>query len=325
MSSSLNKIGFYTLTDKRAMVAHTNLERCEMIVTEACNFRCPYCRGVGAYSRDCRGHIDFDVAVAVLNDWIRQGVKAVRFSGGEPTLYPKLYNLIAIARNNEVKHIAISTNGSRPIELYKSLWENGINDFSISLDACCADDADKMAGRTSGFETIVDNIRALSKLTYVTVGIVLTEYTESTVVAVVKFAHDLGVADIRIISAAQYNGALSKLETIPVEILDAHPILKYRVNNLLSGRNVRGISDTDSNRCYLVKDDSAVAGKWHFPCVIYMREGGEPIGETVGTNMRMDRSLWSRSHNTHTDPICRKNCLDCLVDYNNKIEERING
>lgn len=319
--SSLNEIGFYTLTDSRATFYHSNLERCEMIVTEACNFHCPYCRGVGAYSRDCRGHINFDVAKSVLEYWIQRRLKAVRFSGGEPTLYPKINELVKIAKDGNIRHIAISTNGSMPTEKYIELASLGVNDFSISLDACCAEDADRMAGRASGFDTIVENIKALSKLAYVTVGIVLTEYTQETVVDVVRFADSLGVADIRIISAAQYNGALSKLGDIPATILDKHPILKYRVNNLLSGKNVRGISDEDSNRCALIKDDMVMAGKWHFPCVIYMREGGEPIGE-VSANVQRDRILWSESHDTHVDPICKKNCLDCLVDYNNKANKR---
>lgn len=318
--SSLNNIGFYTLTDNRATHFHSNLERCEMIVSSACNFRCPYCRGVEAYSRDCRGHIKFDVAKSVLEYWISRRLKAVRFSGGEPTLYPQLDDLVKMAKDGGIRRIAISSNGSMPTEKYINLFELGVNDFSISLDACCAEDADKMAGRPSGFDNIVENIKILSALTYVTVGIVLTEYTESTVVDVIKFADSMGVADIRIISAAQYNGELSKLDTVPTYIMEAHPILKYRVNNLLSGRNVRGISDDDSNRCHLVKDDMVVAGKWHFPCVIHMREGGEPIGE-VSANVQRDRILWSENHDTHVDPICKKNCLDCLVDYNNKAEE----
>jgi molybdenum cofactor biosynthesis enzyme MoaA len=195
--------------------------------------------------------------------------------------------------------------------------DNGINDFSISLDACCAENVDKMSGRKGYFQVIIDNIKWLSSKTYVTVGIVLTKDTESTVVDVVKFAHELGVSDIRIITAAQYNGEISKLETIPEYILSVHPILKYRVNNLISGRNVRGIKETDCKKCYLVRDDSVVAGKWHFPCVIHMREGGKPIGE-ISDHMKQDRYEWSLTHNTHEDIICKINCLDCLVDYNNK-------
>ena len=30
-------------------------------------------------------------------------------------------------------------------KLYQKLLDAGVNDFSVSLDACCADDIDKMA------------------------------------------------------------------------------------------------------------------------------------------------------------------------------------
>ena len=95
---TVSNIGFYTLTDERTRLEHSNLERCEMILTEFCNFRCPYCRGVSAYSRDCSGHIDLDVAKDVLSDWIKHGLKNIRFSGGEPTLYPHLIELIEMCR-----------------------------------------------------------------------------------------------------------------------------------------------------------------------------------------------------------------------------------
>ena len=45
-----------------------------------------------------------------------------------------------------VKRIAISTNGSAPMKCYTRLIEAGVNDFSISLDACCASTGDAIAG-----------------------------------------------------------------------------------------------------------------------------------------------------------------------------------
>jgi hypothetical protein len=43
----LEDIGFYTLSDSRCVSATdtTNLMRCELILTDACNFSCKYCRG----------------------------------------------------------------------------------------------------------------------------------------------------------------------------------------------------------------------------------------------------------------------------------------
>jgi len=173
-----------------------------------------------------------------------------------------------------------------------------------------------MAGRNVAFADVISNIMRLSSMTYVTVGIVLTDDRADRVADIVMFAHSLGVSDIRIITAAQYSGSLFGLDKLPEHVLDAYPILRYRVNNLLRGRNVRGIELADSDRCYLVRDDSAVAGHWHFPCVIYMREGGEPIGK-IGLDMTAERYEWSLAHDTYQDEICIRNCLDCLVDYNN--------
>jgi len=319
----LENIGFYTLTDERAKnTSETSpMWRCEMILTPRCNFACTYCRGLSVLSEDCSEDIDYSTAEFTLSQWINQGLRNVRFSGGEPTLYPHLVELVYQCRRGGVSRIAISTNGSMDFGVYEKLIEAGVNDFSISLDACCATFGDKMAGVNGSWNKVVGNIRKISALTYVTVGVVLTEENVDTVSDIVCFAHSLGVADIRIISAAQYNDVLFGLDKIPQEVLDAHPILAYRVRNFKNGRNVRGIDKDDCRRCHLVKDDSVVAGKWHYPCVIYMREGGHAIGE-VSPDMRRERIKWFETHDSFIDPICRGNCLDVCLDYNSAAENR---
>lgn len=232
-------------------------------------------------------------------------------------MHPMIREIVAYAKNVGINRIAISTNGSNDFEVYESLIRLGVNDYSISLDACCSEDGDKMAGGLRGsWQTVVENIKRLSELTYVTVGIVLTPNNIQTVVETVLFASSLGVADIRIISAAQHNQPIEELAQIPKSVLAVHPILAYRVTNILDGRNVRGLRPSDSSTCYLVLDDSVIAGEYHFPCVIYMREKGEPIGK-VCDSMREDRVRWSREHNCQDDTICRNNCLDVCIDYNN--------
>jgi hypothetical protein len=226
-----------------------------------------------------------------------------------------------MARAGGVKRIAVSTNGSAKLIKYVELLAAGVNDFSISLDACCASGAQEMSGRgltvEDDWDRLVYNIETISKRTYVTVGIVATEKTLPELPRVIEFAHSLGVADIRIISAAQWDGVLSAVNEVAPEIIAAHPILAYRAGHIASGRNVRGLQKTDSDRCALALDDSVIAGRFHFPCVIYMREGGNPIGP-VGIGMRADRANWAATHNTQDDPICKANCLDVCIDYNNE-------
>jgi molybdenum cofactor biosynthesis enzyme MoaA len=256
----------------------------------------------------------------VLNNWASQGLKNVRFSGGEPMLYPNLKLLVEEAREMGIERVALSTNGSFHLRRYMELVEAGVNDFSISLDACCAADCSKMAGGDDSdilWGILTHNIRELSKVTYVTVGVVLTDDNVAQMQGIVEYAHSLGVSDIRIIPAAQEGNMIAGVEDIPQAILDAHPILAYRVANILSGKPVRSIQEYDSKRCYIPVDDSVVAGDNHFACVIYLREQGDPIGQ-VGPNMRQERIEWSEEHDAFNDPICRKNCLDVCVEHNNK-------
>jgi sulfatase maturation enzyme AslB (radical SAM superfamily) len=44
----LQDIGFYTLSDNQAKNVswYSDLQRCELILTDRCNFKCVYCRGV---------------------------------------------------------------------------------------------------------------------------------------------------------------------------------------------------------------------------------------------------------------------------------------
>ena len=315
----LEEIGFYTLSDYRAgqVSEKSPLWRCELILTDKCNFSCPYCRGI---REDVAGTIPFDDALCTLEMWCSEGLKNVRFSGGEPTLYNGLDSLVSYCKDNGVERIAVSTNGSADWDIYEKLISAGVNDVSVSLDSCCVSVGDKMAGGVSGaWSHLVENIIRLSKRTYTTVGIVITEDNIDECVDTVIFADSLGVSDIRVIPSAQYNLLLTAMNRIPDHIVAKYPILRYRVNNVISGRNVRGLKPSDCKKCWLALDDMAVAGGYHFPCIIYMREQGEPIGR-VGNDMRREREEWVRTHDCFTDDICKKNCLDVCIDYCNKVD-----
>lgn len=311
----LEDIGFYTLSDYRVKQSniHSLLWRCELILTNRCNFRCTYCRGVGE-------EISFKQAMYTLELWVKEGLKNVRFSGGEPTLYNQLKELVIYCKNNGVERIAVSTNGSSDLELYRELKECGVNDFSISLDSCCASEADGISGCNGSWDNVCNNIREISKFSYVTIGVVINEENIDNCLNTIKLGYELGVQDIRIIPSAQYNKLLGQLGKVPKYISDKYPILNYRINNTVQGRGSRGLKREDSCRCGLVLDDIAVMGDNHYPCIIYMREGGRPIGK-VGLDMRKERLEWMKTHDTHKDSICSTNCLDVCIDYNNRHDE----
>jgi sulfatase maturation enzyme AslB (radical SAM superfamily) len=316
----LEEIGFYTLSDFRAKSSNSKspLWRCELILTDKCNLNCIYCRGLEEKNS---GSLSFGNAKNIVQMWADSGLKNIRFSGGEPTLWAGLPLLCNIARRQGIKRVAVSTNGTAPLDLYKNLVNLGVNDFSISLDACCSSTAKTMSGGKEIWKKLTKNINEIANLTYTTVGIVLTEKNISEAEKIISFAStSLNVSDIRIIPAAQEAKTLKKI-SIDNDILNRHPILKYRIYNSSVGKSIRGIEKTDFAHCPLVLDDMVIVKNYHYPCIIYLRERGEPIGKISDMNIeriRNQRHYWYINHNTYKDPICRNNCLDVCVDYNNK-------
>ena len=121
----LEDIGFYTLSDERARTASatSRLQRCELILTGGCNFKCPYCRHIGG------PHLPFEQAAEVVRLWAKDGLRCIRFSGGEPTLWPGLEKLVSLTWSLGVERIAISRNGSASKGDYNWLIKAGADDF----------------------------------------------------------------------------------------------------------------------------------------------------------------------------------------------------
>ena len=207
MINDLTQIGFYTLSDARCKNASvdSDMQRAELILTGRCNFKCPYCRRIGGPD------MPFNEAENVVKLWGAQHLKNIRFSGGEPTLYPRLAELVSLAKELGCEHIAVSSNGSAKREVYDKLIVAGVNDFSISLDACCASDGDIMSGTRGQFNKVAENIKYLSTQTYVTVGVVLTDQNQDQINKIIEFADSLGVSDIRVIPAAQNGNRLHEV------------------------------------------------------------------------------------------------------------------
>lgn len=320
--TKLEHIGFYTLSDKRAARCSITspMTRACFMVTGRCNFSCPYCNGPV-----CKQDFDTDKVVELLHDLAQHGLEAVRFTGGEPTLHKGLLDMVAAAKKVGISNIAISTNGSARPELYSRLVDEGANDFSISADCKDVETAARLSGVPGTWERVKENIRALSARTCVIIGTTVTDENHDTIPETLKFLADLGVTDIKLATATQMRREISVdvLSRIDAEILARMPVLRYRVEHYKAGRPVRGLVEgRDSKHCWWVQDDIVLAPSGHYPCIVYPRERGLPIGplDTVA-NMRAARLAWARKKNVFLDSICKTYCMDIFADCNRRIEE----
>lgn len=105
-------------------------------LTDHCQLRCRYCRPAHAV-------LPPPGAVAPWETWFRRicavadtaPLKGVRFTGGEPLLYPQLVPLIEACADRHLPDLAMTTNGFRLADTAHELYRAGLDRVNISLDA----------------------------------------------------------------------------------------------------------------------------------------------------------------------------------------------
>ena len=314
--ASLDGIGFATISEARARDLRTDspLSRCTLVLTETCNLSCAYCR------KQRGPALATERALHILREWAKGGLGSLMISGGEPTLHPGLPQVVATARELGIAHIILASNGTAPRQLYLDLLKLGLNELSVSLDSGDEQRSGLLPGQ---WETIVDNIRALAQETRVVVGLVVHARVDR-LLDDLMFIDSLGPADIKLTPSSQMTdrSAFRVLSNLPGTLLQKYPFLKYRVERYLAGQWARGLAAQGTGRCWLTLDDMVVSGQHHYPCYIYYREGGNPIGVFQDLErVRAERCQWMQQTDTHADCICREMCVDFYHQFNQRAHE----
>ena len=318
VKTKLEDIGFLEVIDDRAKnIKSGKISYCEWIITSNCNFNCPYCNRLEPRQVP-------DLSLDQIKDYINilasMDCKYVHLTGGEVTIRKDLVNIIQALKTAGIR-VGLSTNGSRSLSYYQNLIDNGLELISISLDVHQKDLNKKFTMVSDNvFDTVVNNIRELSKRVYVNVGVVFNDDNIDLYKDILSFISNLGANDIRIMTSTKYNKVVNL--DVPKELLDKHPILKFRVENFNAGRNMRGSDLAETSKCHLVRDDLTIFGEDYYPCAVYIREKGNPIGKFSKDNVK-EREDWFSNHDSHKDPICQKFCMDFKCRFNDKIESLI--
>lgn len=295
--------GFSEINQERLKYSGDGFWYCEIAVTGRCNFNCEYCNKLSS-----------EINLAEVKEFIRQysySLRHIQLTGGEPTLYPFLLELCETIKKYDIK-LGLSTNGTAFLSYYKLLK---VDMFSISLDDY---DEDILIKRGyHNIEEIITNIKELSKLGYVNVGLVIDRKNVERIVKIIDFILSLGVHDIKL-------SVNTKDDVQPIFDYNYpnYPILNYRVNRFKQGKTMRGMLDSDSFMCRLTESDISIVGVHHYPCLVYAREGGKPIG-SMNDNVKMSRLLWSKNHIPKDDSICKKYCMDFKCAFNREKQETI--
>ena len=111
------------------------LKRCVIKPTSACTADCATCRHRRSLHKSMQGadNLPFERWIDLIEESSGSGASGLVISGGEPTLYPRLLELVDAARACSM-HVKLNTNGSRVgPEIARSLVETGLGEVQISL------------------------------------------------------------------------------------------------------------------------------------------------------------------------------------------------
>ncbi len=110
-------------------------------VTDRCNFRCTYCMPKEIFGRGYRflPHeeiLSFEEITRLVRVFASLGTRKLRLTGGEPFMRRELETLVSmLAEIPGIDDLALTTNGSFPVERIESIKAAGLRRMTVSLDA----------------------------------------------------------------------------------------------------------------------------------------------------------------------------------------------
>lgn len=167
---------------------------------DQCNMHCSYCRPHGEESAGDANLADFEKVTSAISLLHRLGVRKIRFTGGEPTLYNRLREIVAFTRALDGNlHLAMTTNGRLLDRMAPELAQKGLDSVNVSLDTLDRSKFSMIAG-IDALDQVIRGIRRAteSKLTVKLNSVVVRGVNDEDVEQLIRFA-DEECIDIRFI------------------------------------------------------------------------------------------------------------------------------
>lgn len=103
-------------------------------ITDYCNLNCFFCsnEGMDLCQKNIR-HIDIEKVKYLIEILAKRGLQKISFTGGDPTLYPNLAQLISHIGNYNFKEVFFHTNGILLNDDIIKLLNNSFNKVAISI------------------------------------------------------------------------------------------------------------------------------------------------------------------------------------------------
>ena len=129
-------------------------------LTRACNLRCTHC--LNSSGKEIPNQLTFEEFKKIIIDFSKAGIQEIRFTGGEPLVFRKIYELIKIATDSGI-FVSMGTNGVLITkEVAKKLEEAGLKKAVVSIDGT-SKKHDEIRGKGT-YQLAIEGLNNLSDL-----------------------------------------------------------------------------------------------------------------------------------------------------------------
>jgi pyruvate-formate lyase-activating enzyme len=333
-----------------AVNAATPLHRVTVFLTYRCNLSCRYCKTVARGPADLlarpekRESYDLAAFARLLDAHRGTPVRHVHFTGGEASLVQGLPAMIRAARARGVERLSLTTNGTLPPRRYLDLVDAGLDELRLSLDVADARGGDELAGQPGAWAAAVRTLAALGAARaqgapfFLVVNTVAQRASWRRLAETVRFLLRFSPDDVKLITEVDHRVGLGTSLDAPevlaeLEVLvsalppGALPLLRRKLATVFAPDAI-GLESLRAPagrawRCHVPLTERTVDARFYYPCSVYVREGGPPLGP-VGDPAHVQRqrsAAFVRDADCLSDPICRRYCLHCTRTFNVRANE----
>ncbi len=165
-------------------------------VTDRCNMRCVYCmpyNNTTWFEQD--DLLSYGQIVHIASIFSKFGIEKIKITGGEPTVRPKIEDLIhGLSNIDGIKSISMTTNGLLLKDKVKRLKESGLQSVNVSLDTFDQKRFKSMTGITGGLNKVLDSISAANSVgLQVKINtVIMRGWNEDEIIRFAQFSRETG-------------------------------------------------------------------------------------------------------------------------------------
>lgn len=134
-------------------------------IESRCNFNCQFCFNKISFAKLNRNIKEFSFIYIkkILDGISRQGIKRVRFTGGEPLLYPEIIEVIKYAKNKKLE-VVLNTNGYFVDKKLANSIKGFVDDVLIPIESWSEKDEENTTGHKYALRNKIRAVKLLKNI-----------------------------------------------------------------------------------------------------------------------------------------------------------------